>query len=83
MSTSPNNLKDFKSINDYYLINRHKLRNHGQKIKFIFDAMTADCISGLETVMYTPGQFGHQVTKLLKLTGVKALHFFVTFTLGR
>ena len=70
MSKSLNNLKDFKSINDYYLINKHKLRNHIRKINFIFGAMTANGISGLETILYRPGQFSYQVTRLLKLVGV-------------
>lgn len=70
MSKSLNNLKDFKSINDYYLINKHKPRNYIRKINFIFGAMTTNGISGLETILYRPGQFSYQVTRLLKLVGV-------------
>jgi hypothetical protein len=44
MSTSLNNLKDFKSISDYYRINEDKLRNHAQLINFLFGGMMLDDI---------------------------------------
>jgi hypothetical protein len=79
MSTSLNNLKDFKSISDYYRINEDKLRNHAQLINFLFGGMRLDDILDQEVVLYGPGQFGRQVNRLLKLVGVKASCFCTSF----
>ena len=79
MSTSLHNLKDFKSIIDYYRINEYKLRNHAQIINFLFDTLTLDDILSREVVLYGPGQFGRQVNRLFQLIGVKASCFSSSF----
>lgn len=79
MPTSLDNLKDFKSIIDYYRINEDKLRNHGQLIKFLFGALTLNEILSREVVLYGSGQFGRQVNRILKLIGVNPACYVSSF----
>jgi len=79
MSTSLNNLNDFKSISDYYRINEDKLRNHAQLINFLLGGMRLDDILDQEVVLYGPGQFSRQVNRLLKLIVLKASCFCIPF----